>query len=111
VIAILHTTPFPAARFGEEIGTYTVRYEDGSREAIPVLYRRNVGSWLEEPISIDQEIAWAGRTASGLDVRLSLLRWTNPHPQKAIAAIEFTSTGTDATPAIFAVTLLAAQVD
>ncbi len=110
-VAILHATPFPAARFGEEVGTYTVRYEDGSREAIPILYRRNIGSWLEEPISIDQEIAWSGRTLSGLDVRLSLLPWVNPHPQKVISSIEFASQGTDAAPAIFAVTLLAEKVD
>ncbi len=111
VVAILHATPFPAARFGEEVGTYTVRYTDGSREAIPILYRRNIGSWLEEPISIDQEIAWSGRTNSGLDVRLSVLRWINPHPQKVISAIEFGSKGTDAAPAIFAVTLLVEKVD
>ncbi|HEV8338480.1 MAG TPA: beta-N-acetylhexosaminidase [bacterium] len=111
IVAILHATPFPAARFGEEIGSYTVRYEDGSHEAIPILYRRNVGSWLEEPISIDQEIAWSGRTVSGLDVRLSLLRWSNPHPEKVITAFECASRGTDAAPSIFAVTLLAAKGD
>ncbi|MBI3975346.1 MAG: beta-N-acetylhexosaminidase [Armatimonadetes bacterium] len=111
VIAILHATPFAAGKFGEEIGSYTVRYEDGSRETIPILSRRNIGSWLEEPISIDQEIAWSGQTLSGLEVRLTLLRWVNPHPQKVIAAIEFASKGTDAAPAIFAVTLLAEKVD
>ena len=39
-------------------------------------------------------------------MRLSLLRWVNPHPEKTIAALEFATKGTDATPAIFAVTLL-----
>ncbi len=110
-IGILHATPFPADRFGQEIGTYTLRYEDGTGESIPILYRRHIGSWLDEPISIDQEIAWSGRTLSGLEVRLSLLRWVNPHPEKVIASIEFASHGTDATPAIFAVTLLAEKVD
>ncbi|MGH2625178.1 MAG: glycoside hydrolase, partial [Anaerolineales bacterium] len=111
MVAVLHATPFAASRFGEEVGSYTVRYEDGSSDTIPILYRRNIGSWLDEPISIDQEIAWSGRTLSGLDVRLSLLRWMNPHPDKVIASIEFASNGTDATPAIFAVTLLAERAD
>jgi hypothetical protein len=106
VVAILHATPFAAPRFGEEIGAYVVRYVDGTQETIPLLYKRNIGSWLDEPVSIDQEIAWAGKTLSGLEVRLSLLRWVNPHPGKTIAGIEFTTRGTDATPAIFAVTLL-----
>jgi len=106
VVAFLHATPFAAPRFGEEIGAYTVRYGDGTQETIPLLYKRTIGSWLEEPVSIDQEIAWSGQTLSGLEVRLSLLRWVNPHPEKTIAAIEVTTRGSDATPALFAVTLL-----
>jgi len=106
VVAILHATPFPALRFGEEVGTYTVRFEDGTQETIPLLYKRNIGSWLDEPVSIEQEVAWTGRTLSGLEARLSLLRWVNPHPEKVIASIEFASKGTDAAPVIFAVTLL-----
>jgi len=105
-VAFLHATPFAAPRFGEEIGAYTVRYGDGTQETIPLLYKRTIGSWLEEPVSIDQEIAWSGQTLSGLEVRLSLLRWVNPHPEKTIAAIEVTTRGSDATPALFAVTLL-----
>lgn len=106
VIAVLHATPYPAGRFGEEVATYTLRYADGSAERLPVQYRRHIGSWLDEPVSIAQEIGWVGRTLAGVEVRLSLLRWVNPHPEREIAALEVVSRGTDATPAIFAVTLL-----
>jgi len=106
LVAFLHATPFAAPRFGDEVGAYLVRYEDGTQETIPLLYKRNISSWLDEPVSIEQEVAWSGRTLAGLEVRVGLLRWTNPHPQKVITAIELTTRATDATPAVFAVTLL-----
>jgi hypothetical protein len=105
-VAFLHTTPFAAPRFGQEVGAYVIRYADGTQETIPLLFKRNIGSWLDEPVSMEQQVAWSGRTRSGLEVRLSLLVWANPHPAKTIAAVEATTRGADATPALFAVTLL-----
>ncbi|MDQ7848741.1 MAG: beta-N-acetylhexosaminidase [Armatimonadota bacterium] len=105
-VAFLHTTPFAGPRFGQEVGAYVVRYTDGTQETVPLLYKRNIGSWLDEPVSMEQQVAWSGRTRSGLEVRLSLLVWANPHPAKAIAAIEVITGGSDATVALFAVTLL-----
>ncbi len=107
VITVLHASPFAASRFGEQVGTYTIHYEDGTEETVPLLYKRNINTWLEEPVSMEQEVAWSGRTVSGLDVHLSLLRWINPYPLKVIRAIDLASAGTDAAPAVFAVTLLA----
>lgn len=105
-VAFLHTTPFAAPRFGQEVGAYVIRYADGTQETVPLVFKRNIGSWLDEPVSMEQQVAWSGRTRSGLEVRLSLLVWANPHTAKTIAAVEATTMGTDATVALLAVTLL-----
>lgn len=105
-LCFLHTLPYPAARFGEMVATYRVWFADGGITEIPVRYLVNIGTWLGDPVSIDHEIAWTGQTKSGVGVRLSMLCWTNPDPQRAIVAVDLQAAGSEAAPAIFAITAL-----
>ncbi len=105
-LCFLHTLPYPASRFGEMVATYRVWFADGGTTEIPVRYLVNIGTWLGDPVSIDHEIAWTGQTKSGVGARLSMLCWTNPDPQRAIVAVDLQAVGSEAAPAIFAITAL-----
>ncbi|MDR7522971.1 MAG: beta-N-acetylhexosaminidase [Armatimonadota bacterium] len=105
-LCFLHALPYPASQFGQVVATYRVRFADDGVAAIPVRYRQNIGTWLEDPASIDHEIVWTGRTRSGVPVRLSMLCWTNPDPQRPILTIDLEAAGAESAPAIFAITAL-----
>lgn len=105
-VCFLHALPYPAARFGDRVATYRVRFADGGTAEIPVRYRVNIGSWLDDPISIEHEVAWAGRTRAGIEARLSMLCWTNPDPARSIVALDLEAAGGETAPAVFAVTAL-----
>ena len=105
-LCILHTLPYPVARFGETVGVYRIYFDDGEGAEIPVQFRRNIGTWLDDPIAFEHEIAWSGRTRSGVDVRLSLLCWVNPQPERTIVTIDLLTAGGDVAPTVFAITAL-----
>ncbi len=105
-LCFLHALPYPASRFGEEVATYRVRFADGGAAQIPIRYRVNIGTWLDDPISIGHEIGWAGKTRSGVDVRLSLLCWSNPDPARPMVAVELQAADVASAPAVFAITAL-----
>ncbi len=105
-LCFLHALPYPASRFGETVAHYRVRFGDGGAAEIPIRYRVNIGTWLDDPISFEHEIGWAGRTRSGVEVRISLFCWTNPGPQRPIVAVDLEAAGAGTAPAIFAITAL-----
>jgi len=103
-LCFLHALSQPGSRWGDPVVTYRVHFADGSSADIPVQYRLNIMTWLDDPITIEHEVAWAGRTRSGVDVRLSMLCWTNPSPQQSIVTIDLLGGESEAGPAIFAIT-------
>jgi len=105
-LCFLHTLPYPAARFGERVAAYRVRFGDGGETEIPVRYRIEIGSWLDDPVSIDHEVAWTGWTRSGIPARLSMLCWANPDPQRPIVAVDLHAAEGQTGPAVFAITAL-----
>ncbi|MBI3997786.1 MAG: beta-N-acetylhexosaminidase [Armatimonadetes bacterium] len=105
-LCVLHALPYPETRFGETVGVYRIHFEDGEAAEIPVQYRRNIGTWLDDPASIEHEIAWSGRTRAGVDVRLSLLCWVSPRPERMIVTIDLESGASEGGPVIFAITAL-----
>jgi hypothetical protein len=109
-LVFLHTTLDRAATFGEVVGRYTITFAGGRPAAVDLAYGRNISSWLWDMdrgiASIEQEVAWAGRTRAGNDVQLQMVRWTNPQPQIAIESIELASAGGRASPVVFAITAL-----
>ena len=107
-LCVLHTLPYPGVQFGETVGVYHLYFDDGESAQIPVQFRRSIGTWLDDPIAFEHEMAWSGRTRAGVDVRLSLLCWVNPRPERRIVVIELLAGGGDVAPVVFAITALAA---
>lgn len=86
-----------------KVGAYKVNYADGSSAVIDLAYGVNIASWIDQRSIGKAEKAWAGRTGDDERVSLQRLQWDNPHPEKAIKSIEFTSTRTEAGPVLLAV--------
>ena len=99
---------------GEAIGHYLVAYEDGSRESIPIICGEDVRDWFaaegdERPVSRGLAAyrvlnSWA-QANGGRWVRVYLSAWKNPHPERKIMSIEYTSTNTNASPFCMAMTI------
>ncbi len=108
-LAVLHAA-LDSAPFGEVVGRYTVHRDGADSVEIPVRYGREISSWLVDPergvASIEQRVAWTGRTRAGVEVNLQVLWWRNPDPARPVRAVTFASAGGRASPAVFALTAL-----
>jgi RNA polymerase sigma factor (sigma-70 family) len=111
---VLHSTMFGnafGAEDGDEIGAYVVRYDDGTKTRVPIIYGEDVRDWWRsgDPAEPSRGVlAWAGKNeAAGEDdeIRLFSSEWTNPHPDKRVAAIDFETTDTACAPFLVALTL------
>ena len=100
---------------GTQIGELTIRYGDGSQEVLPLVYGENVRDWWKTDEGVNNQpikgaqVAWTGSNdlAKRLNasLRLYLLSWQNPHPEKTIATLDYASTGeTYAAPFCVAIT-------
>lgn len=109
-VAILHATLDRAINFGDVVGRYEFTLSGGAEFSVKVAYGRNISSWLADAErgipSIEQEVAWTGKTRAGNDVNLQILRWKNPDPGRRVESIEFVSAGGRSSPVIFAMTAL-----
>ncbi|MGA2067982.1 MAG: hypothetical protein ABSG86_23635 [Thermoguttaceae bacterium] len=114
VLYILHATQWGVPQYsvmdGMTIGRYQVHYVDGTAATIPIVCGRDVRDWWsrsEKPVTRGQ-VAWAGRNPSAsrekFYIRLYLTTWENPHPEKPVATIDYSSTMTDAAPFCVAMT-------
>ena len=81
---------------GTVIGQYMIRYSDGSGEGIAIVYGEDVRDWFyvdDEAKTTRGKIVWNGENdrAAMLDakIRLYLMTWNNPHPEKTIASIDY----------------------
>jgi hypothetical protein len=81
---------------GTVIGQYMVRYSDGSGEGISIAYGEDVRDWFyvdDEAKTTRGKIVWNGENdrAAMLDakIRLYLMTWDNPHPDKTITSIDY----------------------
>lgn len=100
---------------GKIAGVYVIRYADGSVEQAPVVYARDLSNWWHRdpgrPVS-RAKVAWTGLNDAveqsprpGLMVRLYDMAWTNPHPEKLIATVDFLSAGEECDPFLVALTV------
>ncbi len=114
VLHFLHSTQ-GGTEDGKIVAVYVIHYADGTHEQAPVVYARDVTNWMHRdpgrPISRAIP-AWTGPTdmterqsRPGLMVRLFEMSWTNPHPEKAIASLDFLSKGNECDPFLVALTL------
>jgi hypothetical protein len=108
---ILHATAY-AAPVGTLIGEYVVQYEDGSAEAIPIVYGEDVrDQWNNDqskPVTRGK-LAWTGENDAvkqrNKNLRLYLTTWQNPKPDKRVVRIDYLSKMTRSAPFCIAMTL------
>ncbi len=108
--ATQHATKAQQATDGEQIAEYRVRYADGDLTTIPVIIGQDVRDWWstdQESVSRGQ-VAWAGSNKVVLKdnhhVRLYLSTWKNPHPEKTVESIDYSSMKSKAAPFCVAIT-------
>jgi len=88
------------------VGTYRVIYGDGSREEIPLVAGGNIAEPTCPLPLTSARTAWEGRMADGTTVRVYEYAWRNPHPERTIAAIDFLSAGTHASPTLLGLSVV-----
>ena len=122
---LLHAAQWGDARFdvadGTNIGHYQIHYADGSQATIPVVCGEDVRDWWSydrKKLATRGQAVWVGRNVATKQtktyLRLYLSVWENPHPEKAVASLDYVSAMTAAAPFCAAITVempLPAQAD
>ncbi len=98
------------------IGKYVIRYEDKSTAEIEIVYGRDVVDWWAYP---DQaaptkgKVAWEGENeaSKGFEAKIKLyvLSWDNPKPEKKVVSLDFVATKPDQSAAPFCVAITAEE--
>jgi beta-glucosidase len=113
----LHATGWgsPSMPDGTAIGSFEIRYDDKTTATIPIEYGRDLRDWWDfddAAPTTRAEVVWKSKNeastnfqAGGVGIRLFQLTWTNPHPEKTVAAFDYVSTNeTMCAPFLVAVT-------
>jgi len=107
---ILHGTRL--AQDHKHIGDYQVNYDDGTEGTIPIVCGEDLRDWwnIDESSPVSRgTVVWEGSNAmtksKDLTLRLYLTKWTNPHPEKQVASIDYISANTGAAPFCVAMTI------
>ena len=97
---------------GVEIGRYVFHYDDGTEQALPLIYSENLRDWWDwdgNPPTTRARLVWTGENPNagryGRKIRLYWTVWENPHPEKPVATIDYVSAGAKAAPFCVAMTL------
>jgi Beta-galactosidase/beta-glucuronidase len=88
----LHACAWP----GEDVGSYRLRYEDGTHHDLRLINGRNIGDW-RSPRELPEAapaIIRGSRQGEGL-IAVYRTVFPNPHPGKKIVSIDFLSAGAD----------------
>ena len=105
-LRLLMTTSFPT-RERSKVGEIEFIYTDGSTAGDDLIYGRNIYAFTENRSGENTRLTWQGTTEAGTTISLWDVAWENPHPGKAVKAVRITSAGTEASPALFAMTGIA----
>jgi len=87
----------------KNVGRYVVHFEDGSKEIVPLVYRRNIVEWNNRLATGLAPIVWTGATRAGSLIQLCAFEWANPKPNVAIRAVDFESTVLGVSPVLIAI--------
>lgn len=101
-LVFLHTSAWRDAT-KRKVGAYKINYADGSSETIDLAYGVNIVAANDQRSLGGAERVWDGRTKDDERIALVRFQWDNPHPDTEIKSIEFTSTRTEAGPALIAI--------
>jgi hypothetical protein len=102
---------------GTLVGQYTVRYEDGSTEAILITYGEDVRDWwcggADKKELARGRLAWSGENAAAAQfnakVQVYASTWTNPKPDKKVTRIDFNSNSSETVAAPFCLAMTAEE--
>ncbi len=89
-IFFLHTAAWISST-GTVVAYYTVHYADGSKELIPVRDGVNICDWWHCGSLPEAKLALAMRNPAGNEVGLTMMEWSNPHPEKEIKSIDLSA--------------------
>jgi hypothetical protein len=85
-----------SAEDGKIVGRYVVHYADKTKADVEIVYGKHVVDWWAypcKPAPTESKAAWEGENAASKEfmakIKLYQMTWTNPHPDKAIATIDF----------------------
>jgi hypothetical protein len=95
------------------IGSYTVKYADGTTETIPIVNGKDVTDWWKYPFSkapTRGKVAWEGANDAAKELNATLWlfmsTWKNPKPNAMVKSIDFASTmDTSCAPFCVAITM------
>ena len=105
-VYFLHAIAWGVLNKVETAFTYVVRYGDGTVEEVPVRNYREVWDWGFLALTAEMEANHCVKGwANGENKGLYLWRWTNPHPEKAIATIDIVSACAGQIPLIAAISV------
>jgi hypothetical protein len=96
---------------GTTIGWYRIVYDDQSEESIAAVAGEDVGNWFADDAKGPTRGAkvWEGQNLlaewMNTSVRLYAGGWTNPHPEKKVARIDYLTAGAQAAPFCLAITI------
>ncbi len=82
----LHTTAYPTER-GAEVARYILEYADGTTAEQPLIYGVHLRAWNDAGPAFEGFPIWSQRIDKGVWMRVRLLKWENPHPEKPIQAL------------------------
>jgi hypothetical protein len=112
-IHFLHGTGWTVSE-GTTIGQWIIRFADGQRTAMPIVYGSHVRNWQFWPkMSAEDggaEPVWKGMQArwkklTGFGVRLYKSMWENPRPDTLVERIDFISAHAASAPFLLAITV------
>jgi hypothetical protein len=102
-IAFLQATAF-RADVGDEVGAYEMTYSDGIKLRVPLLYGVNIRAVDDVATTSDAVLAWSGKSSHGVAVGVRVFMWSNPHPDKPIQSITFSTNHSYASPMLIGLT-------
>ena len=99
---------------GKVIGKYVIRYADKSTADVEIVFGRDVVDWWAYPDRAGPtkgKAVWEGENeaSKGFDakIKLYLMTWENPKPDKTVEAIDFVATNPEQPAAPFCVAITA----
>jgi hypothetical protein len=98
-----------ATSAGVKVGHYLVRYTNGQRAEIPLLYGINISEFHTPAVNLEQaKLAWSNQTSDlpeNINSALFIFTWENPNPNQPISSIDFVSALTESAPFLVALTM------
>ncbi len=103
-----------SAEDGKVVGKYVVKYADKTTADIEIVYGKHVVDWWAYPdkdAPTESKPVWEGENeaSKGFQAKIKLYHmvWTNPHPDKPVATIDFAATDVTQICAPFCVAITA----